>query len=169
MARNKSKNIFCNSEYHQDKYGAKILADYGKNYDLIAPLSQQLYQRNLFSTSAMVCSRELLIKYSCFDESLMNAQDYDLWLKISSESKPFFVREVLGVYKVREGNITSGSLEKKTLNLLKIAWKYRKYVSFLSRVSKFLKMLASYVRQKKSRFMNSFSNYSGLKKNIKKN
>ena len=44
-------------------------------------LKQYLYEKNIFSTSAITLKKDLL-KNNLFDENLMNAQDYDLWLKI---------------------------------------------------------------------------------------
>jgi Glycosyltransferases involved in cell wall biogenesis len=60
---------------------------HGENYEQNISIPKQIYLNNFLSTSAVVCSRSLLIKVGCFDEKLPNGQDYDLWLKMSSLRK----------------------------------------------------------------------------------
>lgn len=88
-------------------------------------LPVQLYQVNFFSTSAVTCKKELLIKYGLFDEKLMSGQDYELWLKLSPYLNVKFVKEIMGLYVERKGNITSGSMFKRYRNLMIILWRHR--------------------------------------------
>ena len=60
---------------------------YSNKISLVRPLENQLYKSNFFSTSAIVCSKSLIIDSGYFDTSLPNAQDYDLWLKMSPNIK----------------------------------------------------------------------------------
>ena len=125
---NPLNDIFCHSEYHLDLNGSLKLVNYGKTFNYSKKLINQLFLRNFFSTSAVVCKKELVDKFGGFDEEMMNAQDYDLWLKISQKANPFFIDDGLGVYRIRKGNITSGSIEKKFINLFKILVRYRSNV-----------------------------------------
>ena len=147
IEKNPLSNIFCHGEYHVSKDGKITEVDYGQHYDYKAKLSPQLYMRNYFSTSAVVCSKGLIKKHHGFDEQMMNAQDYELWLKISGDAIPFFISQHLGKYQLRDGNVTSRSVDRKFINLVIIAWRYRYYVSLPIRVLKVAKMAASYIKQ----------------------
>lgn len=143
-------NIFCNGEYHISKEGRITQVDYGQYYNQTKALPPQLYLRNCFSTSAVVCRKQLIKKHHGFDEQMMNAQDYELWLKISRDAIPFFIDQCLGEYRLRYGNITSRSVDQKFINLVIIAWRYRHYVSLPIRLLKAVRMVSSYVKQKLS-------------------
>ena len=71
----------------------------------------------------------------------MNAQDYDMWLKIGDNFKLSFIDEFLGTYYERDGNITSTPYKKKILNLLKILKKNKNSVSNFQYYYKFLRLL----------------------------
>ena len=60
-------------------------------------LKQYLYEKNIFSTSAITLKKDLL-KNNLFDENLMNAQDYDLWLKIYPYINLKVIPKNLGTY-----------------------------------------------------------------------
>ena len=75
--------------------------------------------KNFLSTSSITLKKDLIIKANYFDETLMNAQDYDMWLKIGDNFKLFFIDEFLGTYYERDGNITSTPYKKRYLIYLK--------------------------------------------------
>ncbi|GAB3443630.1 glycosyltransferase [Massilia solisilvae] len=140
-------NFFCHDELLVGKNGQTSTLVYGGRYNGERPLPPQLYFANMFSTSAVVCRRDLLIAHGCFDESLMSAQDYELWLRLSPFMRPVFVHDILGRYVERAGNITSSSLQRRLKNELLIARMHRHKVSapwFLVRVGR---ILLSYARQ----------------------
>ena len=151
IEKNPLCNIFCHGEYHVSKEGSIVEVDYGQHYDQKKALSPQLYFRNYFSTSAVVCRKQLIKEHHGFDEQMMNAQDYDLWLKVSKDMVPFFIGQCLGEYRLRDGNITSRSIERKFINLVIIAWRYRHFVSLPSGLLKAAKIAASYIKQKFTR------------------
>lgn len=124
VANNPESNIFCHSEEQLSLDGAKTLLDYGNYYQPTKQITTQLYQRNLFSPSATVCRGELFLKKGFFDEELSSGQDYELWLKLAPLLKPVFIREVLGFYYERQGNISSQRAFKRLKNLLKIQARY---------------------------------------------
>jgi len=140
------KNIFCHAEDHLNLNGSIKSINYGKSYDYSKKLSSQLFLRNYFSTSAVVCKKELILKFGGFDENMMNAQDYDLWLKISPDCSPLFLSNILGVYRIRNGSITSGSINNKTINLLKIFMRYKSYVTIRQLFLKMMRIIASYFK-----------------------
>lgn len=140
-------NFFCHhEEFVRDDDTSSVLA-YAQGYQKELPLPVQLYQMNLFSTSAVLCRRQLLKKYGLFDESLMSAQDYELWLRLSPHIHVKFVEEVLGRYIERPGNITSGRVSSRLLNELRIAWRHRVLSSNIGILLRLLRIFFSYGKQ----------------------
>ena len=101
------------------------------------------YNSNIFSTSAVTCKKDLLIKFGKFDKKLPNAQDYDLWLKLLPYINLFIIEKNLGTYFQRKSNITSRPYYKRILSELKICFRYKKYVSLGLFTLKFVKILFS--------------------------
>jgi glycosyltransferase involved in cell wall biosynthesis len=101
-------------------------------------LKKFLYISNIFSTSAVTCKKEILFKNKMFDIGLPNAQDYDLWLKLSPQINLYVIQKNLGTYYDTVNNITSRPYFKKVKSELIICLRYRKLVNF----SLFLKKLA---------------------------
>lgn len=138
-------NFICHNEIMIKKNGKQKSMDYAKKYNKSIPLFDQLYFSNIFSTSAIACKKKLLVEHGFFDESLLSAQDYDLWIKLSSFINPYFINKHLGFYIERFGNITSGNLLKRMKNEIQIALRYKKNLtSFLKR---FLRIILSYTKQ----------------------
>ena len=55
---NNKINFICHNEFFIDLQGNKEKLDYFSNYSNDKPLVNQLYYRNLFSTSAVVCKKK---------------------------------------------------------------------------------------------------------------
>lgn len=121
-------NILCHAEWHAVADGRRLLLDYGASFDPTRPLAEQLYARNLFSTSATMIRRDVVLSSGGFDPTLQSSQDYELWLRLSPALTPVFVREPLGVYVDRPGNITSRKLLRRVKNHLLILWRHRRLV-----------------------------------------
>lgn len=101
------------------------------------------YNSNIFSTSAVTCKKDLLIKFGNFDKKLPNAQDHDLWLKLLPHISLFIIEKNLGTYFQRKSNITSRPYYKRILSELKICFRYKNYVSLRLFILKFIKILFS--------------------------
>jgi hypothetical protein len=106
--------------------GSESLFDYGAAYLPNIPLRRQLFRENLFSTSAIVCRRDLLLTHGLFDEHLLSSQDYELWLRLAPAIRPVFVRAPLGWYVDRAGNVTSGPRWRRLWNLLRVLHRHRR-------------------------------------------
>ena len=143
----KSANFFCHNEEFMNLKGAVSNLSYGLSYKNNLPLMNQLYIRNMFSTSAIICLRELLVDNGCFNESLQSAQDYECWLRLSKKMSPIFIPEVLGVYVQRKGNISSGNLKNRFCNEITIALMYRKDVPKFLVLLRLLRICISFIRQ----------------------
>lgn len=144
---NPGANLFCHDEVRIGRDGRESPLVYGRRYRAERPLTPQLYFANMFSTSAVTCRRDLLTECGGFDETLMSAQDYELWLRMSPAMHPVFIHEVLGKYVEREGNITSGKLRKRFMNEVRIAWMHRGMVSAPRVAARLGRISLSYVRQ----------------------
>jgi hypothetical protein len=120
--------------------GSERLADYGASFSHDEPVPQQLYRENCFSTSAVVCRRDLVLRWHGFDEGLTSAQDYELWLRMSPDLRPVFIRKVLGTYVLRVGNITMTRFWRRLRNAVSVKQRHRdkvgvgRYVYETSRV-----------------------------------
>jgi glycosyltransferase involved in cell wall biosynthesis len=137
-------NLVCHSEEHIMKDGGRRPLDYGGRYDPCRPVGPQLFFSNLFSPSAVTCTRSLLHKAGLFDESLASWQDYDLWLRMSPWVRPFFIREVLGWYCEREGSISAGSLWRQWRCAIRVASRHREQVTIVGYLCRLLRLTGSF-------------------------
>jgi glycosyltransferase involved in cell wall biosynthesis len=118
-------NVYCHNEMLGLPDGRERITDYGARIDSNRPLAQQLFRDNCFSTSALVCQRDMVLRWGGFDEALSSAQDYELWLRMSPDLVPKFVPEVLGTYVVRQGNISTSRYWRRLLNILRVKHRHR--------------------------------------------
>lgn len=137
-------NFFCHSEQQVQRDGATRLLDYGHWFDPRKALPAQLYHRNFFSTSAVISRRSLLCESGLFDVSLPSSQDYELWLRMSPLIKVYFIREVLGFYRDRDGNITSGRRWSRWNNLVRIAVRHRQKATALGTLKRLARVTAAF-------------------------
>lgn len=140
-------NLFCHAELHKRLDGSEQVLQHGAGYDPSQPLPRQLFARNLFSTSAVVCRKSVLIECGLFDEELSSGQDYELWLRISPSLCVTLIREPLGCYIDRKGNITSGSIRRRLRNQLRLLHRHRRKTSSVAYCCVLLRTLANYGRQ----------------------
>ena len=102
-----------------------------------------LYKRNILSTSAVTIEKALIINQGFFDECLQSSQDYELWLRLSKNLKIFKINRVLGEYREHEGSITSKYYLYRFIDQVKIATRYRHYVTVRTYIYKLLKIILS--------------------------
>jgi len=135
-----SNNIFIHDEKYvrNNKNASRII-----NGTFKQPLYSSLYISNCLSTSAVILKKELLIKYGGFDEQLMSSQDYDLWLRLAPYLIPYKIDKVLGEYRESTNSITAKFYLYRVFDQLKIAYKYKNYVSYLQFCSKIIKIIFS--------------------------
>lgn len=138
-------NILCHNELHRRLDKSELALDYSSGFNPDLSLPAQLYSNNRFSTSAVICRRDLIISCGGFDVTLPNAQDYELWLRMSPNLKVLFVKEVLGIYVDRAGNISSGRMWRRFKNLLRVRYRHRDKVNTIVYSKTLMRMFASYV------------------------
>ena len=138
-------NILCHNELHRQLQGTESVLDYSKYFQPNVPLTQQLYKNNCLSTSAVICRRELILSCGGFDVFLSNAQDYELWIKMSPHLKIYFVKQVLGVYVDRAGNISSNRKWGKYKNVIRVLHRHRNKVKASVYLRAIIRVTASYI------------------------
>ncbi len=141
IKKNPKFNCVAHNELFKKKDNLIEEYNYSKNFDINKSIYHQLFNRNFLSTSSITLKKDLIINANYFDETLMNAQDYDMWLKIGDSFKLYFIEEFLGTYYERDGNITSTPYKKKIFNLIKILKKNKNSVSNFQYYYKFLRLL----------------------------
>ena len=143
ILKNRDKNFFCHNEYvnYKNKISKNLYSNMFKPHK---NLTKQLFKRNIFSTSAITCDKDLLINFGLFNEELMSAQDYELWLRLSNYMKPLFIREILGTYNMRKGNITSGSVYFRMKNEYRIALMHREKINLIGFVFRIFRITVVY-------------------------
>mgnify|MGYP000850478484 CR=1 FL=1 len=147
IKQNKNINFLCHNEYMLTLNGVKKVSNYSKFYKKDTSLFNQIYYKNYFSTSAVVCKRKLLLDNNLFNINLMSAQDYELWIRMSDKINLFFIPEVLGNYIERKGNITSGNLYNRMINEILIANMYKQKAGlklFLLRLARIFSLYVYY-------------------------
>lgn len=144
IKKNKNINFLCHNEYVIKLNGVKKFSNYSKFYKYEIPLFDQIYYRNYFSTSAIVCKKKLL-ENNFFNTNLMSAQDYELWIRASNKINLFFVPEVLGYYVERKGNITSGNLYNRMINEVLIANMYKQKAGLKLFMLRLTRIYISYI------------------------
>jgi teichuronic acid biosynthesis glycosyltransferase TuaG len=84
-----------------------------------------LYKKGYLDTCTIVANRDALIAAGGFDESLPNAQDFDLWLRVleKPETKFLVFDDVLSRYHVTPGSIMSHT-ERRLSCCLDIAGRF---------------------------------------------
>lgn len=72
---------------------------------------EKLIKNNFICTSTVLVSKSVLEKVGVFDESLKNAEDYGLWLRISGYGYSIgLVDEPLTYYRIRKGSLSENNL-----------------------------------------------------------
>ncbi len=118
-------NVVTHNEYEVigNYFENRHLIYRNRDYDETKDLFLQLYRGNMFSTSCMTIQKEIIDKVGKFDETLLSAQDYDLWIRVGLYGKVIYLEEPLATYVIRRGNITSNTY-RRYLCEMKICKKY---------------------------------------------
>lgn len=148
ISKHPEVNLFCHSEEQVSRDGSRQLLDHGSRFNAQKSIDSQLYYCNLFSTSAVTCRQDLLCQSGLFDESLMSGQDYELWLRMSPWIRPYFIRDVLGYYYDRHGNISSSGDWQLWRNMIRIAVRHKDKATTIGQLYRLLRITASFGLQK---------------------
>ena len=87
---------------YQNGYKEKFLLH--RRYNPRADYFVNLYKSNCLVTSTVTVKKSILFKVGMFDEDFPPAEEYDLWLKMAHLVKPYYIKEPLGYYLIREGS-----------------------------------------------------------------
>jgi len=147
IEENSDINFLCHNEERINIQKSISIINCSERYKSSSTLKKQLFWTNLFSTSAVVCKRDLLLKYGLFDENLLSIQDYELWLRLSNHINVKFLNGVLGSYIERRGNITYGNTIKRFTNEFKVLMKYRQGIPVHKVILRIIKLCLSHSLQ----------------------
>ena len=98
---------FCHSEYIIKNNNILNIQHYVSRGN---PLHKSLiFIGNSFSTAATVLRRDIFERVGGFDEdqTMVTAEDYDLWIRASRFGKCIFLPDVLGYYRLHGSNSTN--------------------------------------------------------------
>jgi glycosyltransferase involved in cell wall biosynthesis len=143
ILKNPNKNFFIHWEKNINLNNSFKILNHAKDVKKNSDLTIQLYRRNLFSPSAVTLNKKEFGKKIKFDTSLQNAQDYDLWLKLSKKIKLTIIPKVLGSYIENENNITNRHYFYRFKCLFRIVLRYRSKVSGYIFLIKLLRVIFS--------------------------
>jgi len=76
-------------------------------------LFSRLFMQNFVTASAVVLRHSCLDEVGLFDESLGQATDYDLWLRISRHHPIAFINQPLCLWRLHAGNISSNEMQHR--------------------------------------------------------
>lgn len=125
-------DLWCHSEIADLGHRKKELR-YFQCYDTDLHPFLNLYRHNCLSTSAVVVRKSCLLDVGGFDPQLTSGQDYDLWLRMAARKiRIGFIKDMLGVYNVRDGNLSSNPVRRLKC-MLRIRIKARSILKQLSR------------------------------------
>ena len=136
-------DLVCHNEFLSVNGAVKQKLDYSKKAARVNLRdNEQVYKKlflvNFLSTSAVTVKKRCLER-ELFDETLIVAEDYDLWLRLSRRCKFYFHDEYLGEYRKIIDNSCSLSSDIKRMykDAIKVLNKNRKWIgrgTFYSRV-----------------------------------
>lgn len=119
-------NFICHNQENHRLDGTVEILDFYGGYNPTRPLGTQLLWNNLFTPSAVTCRRSLLLDVGGFDEEMMSAQDYELWLKLAPYLHVKMINAPLGLYIERNGSISSGYSTRYLLNCARLLLRHRR-------------------------------------------
>ncbi len=77
------------------------------HYEISGRIAKELFVENLgFHTSTVVARRECFEKIGMFDEELIRAQDWDMWLRLTEEYPILYVDETLAERRLHPGGLS---------------------------------------------------------------
>ena len=87
-------------------------------------LESLLAERCQVITSATLARKQILIEVGWFDEELLTASDYDMWLRVAHKGATIrYQRKVLARYRLRHDSISHSSRTRMWQNLIRILQK----------------------------------------------
>ncbi len=136
--------VYCNVDLYYDDTQKTIIRN--KSNDApIGDVFNRLFTNNVIgSTSFPMIRRKSFDEVKGFDESMPALQDWDLWLRITKNSKVFYISEVLGKYHFYKGDRLSNNSDKRLRGYLRIREKHMDYLNKNEMVKSQFDMVATF-------------------------
>ncbi len=96
-------------------FRSEIQSEEGSTIGVMAgrAVFRQLLGANFIGTSSVVCRRSVFDQVGEFDESMLNADDVDMWRRIAYAGYQFaFIDEILHSYRKTAGGISAGGAKR---------------------------------------------------------
>jgi len=145
IRNHREANFIFHNEYYKKLDGTKtILHDFSTIYRRDEPLILQLWRSCMIHTSTVTCKKNLLINCGLFNEKLMSAQDWELWIRMSPYIRFYHIGKILGTYIDRPSSITFTKSYNGVLDELKVMsiHRVRANVSIIEYIYRALRRLA---------------------------
>ncbi len=102
-------DLICHNVVYKNKRKTWFV-DHTKLFDSSVHPFFSLFRRNALNPSATVVRKSAIENLGLFDESFKIAPDYDLWLSLAKADRIGFLKDVLGIYWVRENSLSKNPL-----------------------------------------------------------
>lgn len=114
-----NKWAYCDSKFVGGINDKRLRSEFSAMYE--GWVLTELVLDNFIATSTVIIDREIFLKSGGFDESLDSVEDWDLWLRISSQQPVSYLHQSLVNYRVHASSLSRDpkNTAKKHLSLLK--------------------------------------------------
>lgn len=146
-AKQPEVDMLCHNEEQWRFDGTSRVIDFSQGIDVNRPILEQLYRRNCFTPSAIVCKRDPMISCGLFDETYLSGQDYELWMRLAPTVRFSYIREVLGVYMERPGSISLTAAKRRFYNTARLLWRHGGKVSYCTLASALQRLILKFPNQ----------------------
>ena len=140
-------DIVCHDEIWLWPDGSKKHVKYGPQEDTL--YENLLFKGNVISTSATTLKKDLIFELKGFNENplIVGNEDYDLWMRISKDSKYRFgfISEPLGFYRIHNAN-TSMNLLKQLNSELRVVSEHFKEKKIKKNPKNFCKLIIRIIK-----------------------
>ena len=98
--------------------GRKVQS-YQKQYCVSGRLTEDLFKKSFIQTSTL-CFKRTVLQGLFFDEALSNAEDADMWLRVSMRTKFLFVPDIQITYREDFSSSSSQEFSPKQCNRIRV-------------------------------------------------
>lgn len=79
-----------------------------------------LFYENYILTSSVTIRKKIFDDVGYFDENLANAEDWDMWFRITQHYDLGYLDAICVRYRIREGSISTGAVHKLGINNIRV-------------------------------------------------
>lgn len=120
--------VFCDGYifYGNDMKHLKKYQDF-PIFNTVITTEMELYRDYIGSTTQALVKKECFAKVGLFDLDMPARQDYEMWIRISTEYEIIGVEKPLFYYRVHDNERITSSIVRQFIGMKNILHKYKKY------------------------------------------